>query len=168
MPPPAEKNLLRDKRDFGELLIASYSAIKTIYPEIENVQATEFGDFTDTSSLDFTNREGELLGDAEFAQIADEIAARFESFRKEGQEGRISPYGVSTIKRAAVVGSLVRRASDGTGAGIRPAASTLEGRLYQSAYLQRQGSYYKGDTNGDNPARLEELKGLWGRSPDKK
>ena len=121
------------EQNLGELLIASYSAIKTIYPEIENVQATEFGDFTDTSSLDFTNREGELLGDAEFEKIADEIAARFERFRKEGQEGSISPYGVSTIKRASVVGSLVRRASDGTGAGIRPAAVTLEGRLYQSA-----------------------------------
>lgn len=130
------------EQNLGELLMASYNAVKALAPEIENVAANEFGEFEDLKSLDFNNPDAALLRNPELQKIADAITARFERFRKEGQEGRISPYGVSTVARGIVVGSLVRRATDGTGAGVRPGADALKERLYQPAY---HGSPYKFD-----------------------
>jgi len=112
----------RTNHNLGEMLRASYNKTVKEVPEIADITATEHGDFV--------NGKGELFTDPDFAKLAGRDASRSgagEVASGKAEDGRA---GVSTLKRAAVVGTLLRRASSGDGAELRPRGESLTRALY--------------------------------------
>ena len=143
--------------NLGNLLITSYNNLKQIYPEIENVIATEYGDFVSATT-------GDLITTDDFKRLASEIEKRYESHRKTGEKGRISPFGDRTIARAAVVQGLLRGNLASGDSELRSNAGLVRKKLYS----RNVGSQTQTSPSGNAaaPSRWQQLKQRAGHLTD--
>lgn len=93
--------------NIAAMLKASYDVVKTLAPEIENVQLDEYGDFV--------TPDGEFFTDRDFIKLADEAATKFRSITGI-DEGPV--LGIATLKRAALYRTVSRGTSSEVGRGI--------------------------------------------------